>query len=48
MTNLSETNPAICNSWTMRGLARNVPCYRLTYPDFEGVLGTISGLLDEY
>jgi len=28
-------------------LARKVPAYQLTYPDFDGVLGTITGLLDE-
>jgi hypothetical protein len=28
-------------------LARKVPAYQLTYPDFEGVLGTITGLLGE-
>jgi hypothetical protein len=28
-------------------LARKVPAYRLVYPDFEGVFGTITGLLDE-
>ena len=28
-------------------LARQVPAYRLTYPDFDGVLGTITGLLEE-
>ncbi|MFW2441018.1 MAG: hypothetical protein ACN4GR_16800 [Arenicellales bacterium] len=28
-------------------LARKVPAYQLTYPSFEGVLGTITGLLDE-
>ncbi len=27
-------------------LARKVPAYQLTYPDFEGVLGTITGLLE--
>lgn len=29
------------------GLARKVPAYRMIYPSFEGVLGTITGLLDE-
>jgi len=29
------------------GLARKVPAYRMTYPSFEGVLGAITGLLDE-
>jgi len=28
-------------------LARKVPAYQITYPSFEGVLGTITGLLDE-
>lgn len=28
-------------------LARQVPAYSITYPDFEGVLGTITGLLEE-
>lgn len=28
-------------------LARKVPAYQVTYPSFEGVLGTITGLLDE-
>jgi hypothetical protein len=28
-------------------LARQVPAYRITYPDFDGVLGTITGLLEE-
>lgn len=28
-------------------LARKVPAYSITYPDFDGVLGTITGLLEE-
>jgi hypothetical protein len=28
-------------------LARKVPAYNITYPDFDGVLGTITGLLEE-
>ena len=28
-------------------LARQVPAYSITYPDFDGVLGTITGLLEE-
>jgi hypothetical protein len=28
-------------------LARRVPAYSVTYPDFEGVVGTLTGLLEE-
>lgn len=29
-------------------LARGVPAYSITYPDFDGVFGTITGLLEEH